>query len=109
MCRFYLFPSLLAGFALYLPLFWFLFIGFIYQMNIKSQLLICILSILLFIFIMVFAFTVNAWLSGGSNKISDMYGMIYVIGIIPSLIIGLGYGIYIAFNLNKLHCKFYSI
>lgn len=86
------------GFTILVPIFVVLFIGFLYLIKIKSKLLVTILSILLFGFIFLLNFALYPILGGG---ISEMYVLMAIWGLPPSLLIGLFYGLYIAYNLDK--------
>ncbi|MFA5174026.1 MAG: hypothetical protein WC438_02495 [Candidatus Pacearchaeota archaeon] len=86
------------GFTILIPLFVFLFVIYLQISKIKSKISIIILSIIMFEIILILNMKLYS-LSGGPT--SDMYGIIFFIGFIPALIIGLFYGILIAYSLDK--------
>lgn len=89
-----------VGFLFYLPLVLFLFLQFLELTKIKNRFAVTFLNIILFIAVMLFAF----WFFDtreGSGSMSDMYGLVYILGLVPASILGLVYGLYISFNINK--------
>lgn len=56
------------------------------------------LSILFFLFSMIFAFWFYKFRPGG--PVSDMYGLIYIFGFIPAVIIGILFGLFLSIYLK---------
>ena len=85
------------GFTILIPLFLGLFILFLHFSRLKSKFLITLFSIILFEGVMILNFTLYP-LFGGPT--SEMYAIMYYLGFMPALVIGLVYGLYIAYNLD---------
>ena len=90
------------GFTILVPVFIALFIGFLHVIRLKSKILITILSTLIFCLIFILNFVLYP-VMGGST--SEMYGLMFFWGLPPSLLVGLLYGLYIAYNLDKKTSK----
>lgn len=88
-----------VGFALSTPITLILLISLIHRLNLKSKFFITLLSTLLMIgnLFLMFWF----WDIRNPGYTSEMYGLFYYLGFIPALLIGLIYGLFIAFLLDK--------
>ena len=78
------------GFFIILPLGLLILLTMIYAFNIKNRLAIVILSAIAFFFLMIFTFWFYEQRRGG--YVTEMYGIFYIFGAIPSIIIGVVFG-----------------
>ena len=86
------------GFSLIISLVIWLLISLLDFFNVKSKAVILITSSFSIFFAMIFGF----WFYQLRNGfVSDMYGLIYYVGAIPSLLIGLLFGMYLVLRLKK--------
>jgi len=86
------------GFFLIIPVSVTLLIALLKLIKINKWYLTIPLSILFFLFSMIFAFWFYEFRHGG--HVSDMYGLIYIFGFIPALIIGLLFGLFLSIYLK---------
>ena len=78
------------GFFIILPLGLLILLTLIYAFNINNRLAIVILSAIAFFFLMIFTFWFYEQRRGG--YVTEMYGIFYIFGAIPSIIIGVVFG-----------------
>lgn len=86
------------GFTILIPIFIALFVGFLNLTKIKNKFGITILGAFLFVIIGIVNMILYPIFGGPT---SEMYGLIIIFVIPPSFIVGILYGLYIAFNLDK--------
>jgi hypothetical protein len=86
------------GFFAIIPVVVLLLVSAFNFLKIKSKILIISVTTALFFLAMIFGFWFYNFRAG---PISDMYGLFYFLGAIPSIVIGLLFGIYIARLLNR--------
>ncbi len=86
------------GFTLLIPLFVAIFIGFLNLTKLKNKFGVTILGAILFVIIGMVNMILYPIFGGPT---SEMYGLIIIFVVPPAFIIGILYGLYIAFNLDK--------
>ena len=86
------------GFFLIIPISVTLLITLLKLIKINKWYLTIPLSILFFLFSMIFAFWFYKFRPGG--PVSDMYGLIYIFGFIPAVIIGIVFGLFLSIYLK---------
>ena len=95
------------GFTLFLPLSFLIALKIIELIQPKKtssittfKIVIPLIFAILVVGVMIFAFALYD-LRAGPGSISDMYGLVYLMGFIPAIAIGLFYGLLIALNLKQ--------